>query len=354
VLTVTNSTISANLRSFGYNSAGGIWTSGTATIAHSTIADNQPSAEGFVGGVVNAGGTLTIRNSIIAGSRVSGSPYPMDINGSFVSEGYNLVGSTLNSEFLQDTDQYGTPSTPLDPVLDPLANYGNSTPIHRLQATSPALDKGNSFGVSIDQTGGPRPVDLPRANATGGNGADIGAWEAQVVPPPVVLSAVSRKSHGDSGTFDITLPLYDGPAVECRAAGIGQRHQVMVTFANPVSVASASVVSDDGMATVNTVTSGTRVSLELVSVANAQTVGITLTGVNDGTTTGDIFIPVSFLLGDTNGSGTVTASDIGSVKSQSGQAVTVANFRTDVTANGGSINASDIGQVKAQSGTQLP
>ena len=70
--------------------------------------------------------------------------------------------------------------------------------------------------------------------------------------------------------------------------------------------------------------------------------------------TGDIVIPFRVLLGDTNGNGAVTASDIGQVKSQSGQAVLEANFRSDVTVNGGSINSSDIGLVKSRSGTQLP
>ncbi len=85
-----------------------------------------------------------------------------------------------------------------------------------------------------------------------------------------------------------------------------------------------------------------------------STAGITLTNVNDGTNVGDVAIPFRVLVGDTNGNGSVTASDIGEVKGQSGQAVTAANFRTDVTANGGSITASDIGLVKSASGTQLP
>jgi len=38
---------------------------------------------------------------------------------------------------------------------------------------------------------------------------------------------------------------------------------------------------------------------------------------------------------------------------QSGQPVTSANFRTDVTANG-AINSSDIGLMKSLSGTSLP
>ena len=59
------------------------------------------------------------------------------------------------------------------------------------------------------------------------------------------------------------------------------------------------------------------------------------------------------LLGDTDGNGAVTSSDIGQTKAQSGQPMSAANFRGDVNANG-AITSSDIGQVKAQSGTQLP
>jgi hypothetical protein len=75
--------------------------------------------------------------------------------------------------------------------------------------------------------------------------------------------------------------------------------------------------------------------------------------VNDGTISGDVIVPMSFLLGDTNANRLVNASDIGQTKGQSGVPVTAANFRTDVNFNG-FINASDIGQVKAQSGTSVP
>ena len=81
---------------------------------------------------------------------------------------------------------------------------------------------------------------------------------------------------------------------------------------------------------------------------------ITLTNVNNGISSGDVVIPFRVLIGDSTGNGSVTATDIGQVKAQSGQPVTGANFRADLTANGGSITASDIGLVKSASGTQLP
>lgn len=61
---------------------------------------------------------------------------------------------------------------------------------------SPALDKGNSSGIAVDQRGAPRPFDFSSiANASGGDGSDIGAFEfgspkmsIQVVAGNVVLS----------------------------------------------------------------------------------------------------------------------------------------------------------------------
>ena len=95
--------------------------------------------------------------------------------------------------------------------------------------------------------------------------------------------------------------------------------------------------------------------VNLTGVTNAQRLTVTLNGVTDtqGFQTPLLAITAGFLLGDTTGNGSVTASDIGQAKGQSGQPVSAANFRNDVNANG-AITASDIGQVKAQSGTQLP
>ena len=84
-----------------------------------------------------------------------------------------------------------------------------------------------------------------------------------------------------------------------------------------------------------------------------QTIILTLFGVNNGTTTSNVSIPMGVLLGDTNGNGSVSASDIGQTKAQSGLPATGSNFRTDVNVSG-SITAADIGLVKSKSGTSLP
>ena len=172
---------------------------------------------------------------------------------------------------------------------------------------------------------------------------------------PTVISAVSRKSHSGAGNFDIALPLTGDPGIECRQ-GLGptsDSHQIIVTFAAPVTSTGVTVQSSNGLATASTSTAGAVVTITLNAVANAQRLRVTLHAVNDGTTAGDVVIPVAFLLGDTTPNGSVTASDIGQVKSVSGATANPSNFRSDVTPNG-TITASDLGLVKSRAGTVLP
>ena len=108
-----------------------------------------------------------------------------------------------------------------------------------------------------------------------------------------------------------------------------------------------------GMVTSTTGSGTATVTVNLSGVANAQTLMLTLFGVNDGTSMNNVAVPMSILVGDTNGNGTVNASDVSQTKAQTGQSVTASNFRADVTANG-VINASDVSLVKSRSGTSLP
>jgi N-acetylneuraminic acid mutarotase len=171
---------------------------------------------------------------------------------------------------------------------------------------------------------------------------------------PAPLSAVSRKMHGGAGTFDVNLPLVaigGAVGIECRTGAVPGAHQMVVTFASPVTVGGVSVTSGTGSASFSV--AGAVVTINLTGVTNAQRLGVTLASVNDGTSIGDVMVPMGVLAGDTTGNGSVNASDVTQTKLQSGQAVTGSNFRNDVTSNG-SINASDISSVKQRSGTALP
>jgi hypothetical protein len=176
----------------------------------------------------------------------------------------------------------------------------------------------------------------------------------QLVNPPAItaLSAVSRKTHGRAGTFDLNLPLSGTGGIECRSGGVSGDHTMVVSFALPVTFTSASLVSGTGTVADAFVT-GSNVEIDLTNITNAQTLSLQLTGVTDTFSAGNVTIPMSVLLGDTVGDGRVTNADVNQTRSQVGQPVTVTNFREDVTVDG-QITNSDAQTVRSKVGTHLP
>lgn len=174
----------------------------------------------------------------------------------------------------------------------------------------------------------------------------------EVVAPLAPTQVVSRKVHGGAGTFDIDLPLTGSTGIECRSGGPTNDYQIVFTFPGSVTFKNAAVTSGTGTVR-NTSGSGTTtVTVNLTGVTNAQTISVTLQGASDGTSTGDVAVPMGLLVGDTNWNGNVNASDVSQTKSRIGQAVDSTTFRSDVNVNG-SINAGDISQIKANLGTAL-
>ncbi|HJT82117.1 MAG TPA: dockerin type I domain-containing protein [Chthoniobacterales bacterium] len=171
------------------------------------------------------------------------------------------------------------------------------------------------------------------------------------VSVPTPTAAVSRKTHGSAGAFDIGLPLIGAPGIECRAGQpAAGEHTVVVSFANPIlGVASANC----GGQPASTSILGNEVTIQCSGVTDRQTISVNLTGVNDGVTIGTVSIPMAVLLGDVTGNGAVSNSDIAAVKGHVSAPVTTTSFRNDVTANG-AISNTDISITKTQVGSALP
>src|SRR4029077_7392955 len=73
-----------------------------------------------------------------------------------------------------------------------------------------------------------------------------GAWflddvSVTAVPALQLSAAVSRKTHGGAGDFDIDLPLAGEPGVECRSGGAIGNHTFVFSFTNNVMNGNASV-----------------------------------------------------------------------------------------------------------------
>lgn len=204
-LTVINSTISGNFKNnsnqFSDFNGGGIYTSGTTIITSSTVANNRAEGGSSASGIYNNNATVTIRNTIVA----TGISPAADVAGStFTSQGYNLIGNTGSAfGFGATGDQVGSssfagneannlaPEAVISPRIEPLGMYGGTVPTHRLQSDSPAIDKGNSFGVTTDERGSSRPSDMQSVPNLA-DGADIGAYEFQATPTAATVSVGGR------------------------------------------------------------------------------------------------------------------------------------------------------------------
>ncbi len=135
----------------------------------------------------------------------------------------------------------------------------------------------------------------------------------------VLASVVSQKTHGTAGTFSIELPLTG--AVSGSAIGSDPRHYIV----------------------------------DLTSVANAQTLTVTLTNITDtnGGATPSLSVSIGFLLGDSNGDRVVNSGDAQQTRNRSGQTTGAASFRSDYNLDG-TINSGDATIVRTRSGQFIP
>jgi hypothetical protein len=167
-----------------------------------------------------------------------------------------------------------------------------------------------------------------------------------------LVSALSRQSHRNAGTFDINLPLTGVAGVECRDGG--GSYSFVFNFTTNVVSGSASVTSGTGTAGAPTF-SGSTMTVPLSAVADVQTLTVTLNGVTD--TSSQVLPPTSvsanMLIGDVNGDKSVNTADVSLTRGQVGMAVTSANFRDDVKVSG-TITSQDVRVVRGANGHILP
>jgi parallel beta-helix repeat protein len=183
----------------GSGSGGGIYNDADVTMLTCTVASNSASGggNGFGGGIYHNGTTLTIRASTIAGNQAdyggglfgsaaadcgdailayNAAGTGPDCSGTINSSDYNLIQNTSGATITGATTHNITGQNPL---LSALADNGGLTPTLATLAGSPVRDQGKNLGPATDQRGAPRPFDFPSIpNAAGGDGSDMGAFEA--------------------------------------------------------------------------------------------------------------------------------------------------------------------------------
>ena len=298
-----------------------------------------------------------------------GDPAPGLSDGALFGDGTDVSDGDVNDIAVNDRGEMIFFNRLTGPNVT-TANDGSIWHVDATGALSLIVREGDSFQVApgdtrtvrvLSFTGGSGDED---GNSCGFNDAGqlafyvtfIGGTEGVFIAAPVGLSltqAVSRKMHGGLGPFDIPLPLTGSPGVECRSSG--GNHTLVFSFSNNVVAGSASITTGVGSVAGSPTFSGNTMTVNVTGVADVQRIGITLSGVTDSfaQVLPDVTVSMNLLIGDTNGNKTVNATDVGQTKASSGTAVTSANFRQDVTPNG-SITASDLGLVKSRAGATVP
>jgi len=221
-LTVTNSTFSDNWAAAPHNvgSGGAILNdaydgNATLTVINSTFSSNRTYYLG--GGIYNDGGaTLTVNNSTFsgnwgdilnAGSMTIGSTILNGVEnlynyGTVISLGYNLSSYDAGGLLAAIGDRINT-----DPMLGPLQDNGGPTFTHAPLTGSPAIDAGKNFTAGTADQRGAGFVrtfdDSAIANASGGDGTDIGAYEVQPATPSYVGQIQPPINPDGTSTFNV-------------------------------------------------------------------------------------------------------------------------------------------------------
>ena len=163
-ITMTNVTVSGNTAAAG---GGGLYSQNTATIINSTFTLNTADSGG---GIRVQAGDTTITNTIVAGN--SATSANDDVQGTFQNtSSFNLIGDDTGSSNLVDGvngNLVGDNASPIDAMLEALADNGGFANTHALQSSSVAINAGTSSGApAIDQRGVMRDST-----------PDIGAYES--------------------------------------------------------------------------------------------------------------------------------------------------------------------------------
>ena len=216
---VQNTTISGNEAA---ENGGGVWLDDFkySRFENSTITDNDAWAtangsSGYGGGIY-AGfndDPVEVSSTIVAENNDRYDESPDLAGGATFELDFSLIGDVGGATY---TDNGGNilggepgdpPEPPIDPLLAPLSDNGGPTLTHLPLAGSPALDAGISNGLTTDQRGLPRTVDLPEvANAAGSDATDIGSVEVQGQPqqPPQPQPGATGECKGSQ------VPLISG------------------------------------------------------------------------------------------------------------------------------------------------
>lgn len=207
-INANNNTLDGN---FVGGDGGGVYNTATITLTNNTVSGNTANR----GGGIYNNFTATLNSNLVAlNAAIDGTDLlGRGSLGNAFTGVFNLIGNADGSEGVSGApNRAGTTALPINPLLGALQKNGGPTFTRALVVGSPAIDKGNSLGVILDQRGQVRPFDNLTISNDGGNGADIGAYEVRTVltaANATLSGSVLRSSIEGAGIPKVTVYLTD-------------------------------------------------------------------------------------------------------------------------------------------------
>lgn len=197
-LSLTNSTLSANV---ALSRGAGVYIADANDSVQIRLSTLTGNFAGSGGGGVYTVDDVGVSGSIIAGNTTSAATAVSQVDGRIVSNGFNLLGTSVTGQSVDDIIQ-------TDPQLDSLKENGGPTRTHRPLNGATVIDNGHpSDTADVDQRFQPRPrsisgeIGLP----------DIGAYEVQPFVYAPDLNDIRIRLNGDN--FEI-IDESDGTLVD--------------------------------------------------------------------------------------------------------------------------------------------
>lgn len=166
---------------------------------------------------------------------------------------------------------------------------------------------------------------------------------AEAYDPPTIASAVSRKTHGGTGDFDVDILAPSGTADVAVEPRTGGPTRIVVNFSqdvqapdglDPSDVSLASSGAADGTVS-NVAIVGSELAVDMTGTSDEARLSIGFPGIAslDGIYVGESLC-LGVLLGDTDASGAINIFDLLNVRNKLSQPVDATSFRSDLTAEG--------------------
>ena len=273
-------------------------------------------------GTINSAGTRNYKKFTFTNS--GGAPACITINTHAACGTGGTAGDIISAAYLNTY----TPPTAQGDTTDICNNYLGDSGISGLGTTVPnasynvTVPAGQNLVVVVETSTG--ATTCAEFDATLSGFFDFTPGPG--LCPPNLLSAVSRFTHGGSGTFDLTLST-SSRVIEPRSDGSGN-FTIVFNFDQPVTTGSAMFTGPGGGSVSGVTFSGNSMIVGLTGVTDQQTGTVTISGVAGPGTAAvpSTAVQIGFLDGDVTGDGVVNVGDTIVVRSHAGVTLDNTNF----------------------------